>query len=37
MNIHYTSQFKRDYKRIKKQSKAIEKLKTVIGILVSGI
>ena len=36
MNIHYTSQFKRDYKKIKKQSKAIDKLKTVIEILVSG-
>lgn len=36
MNIHYTSQFKRDYKRIKRQGKAIVKLKTVVGILVSG-
>ena len=36
MNIYYTSQFKRDYKKIKKQSKAIDKLKTVIKIPVSG-
>ncbi len=36
MNIHYTSQFKRDYKKIKRQSKTIDKLKTVVEILVSG-
>ncbi len=36
MNLLYTSQFKRDYKKIKKQSKAVDKLKIVIEILVSG-
>ena len=36
MNIFYTTQFKRDYKRIKKQHKDLEKLKTVINLLVSG-
>ena len=36
MNIHYTSQFKRDYKRVKKQDKDVEKLKNIIEILISG-
>ncbi len=36
MNIHYTSQFKRDYKRIKKQNKDLSKLRTVIEILATG-
>lgn len=33
MNIRYTTQFKKDYKRVKKQHKDLEKLKTVIGLL----
>jgi len=37
LNIHYTSQFKRDYKKIKKQNKDLSKLRTVIEILSSGI
>lgn len=36
MKITYTSQFKRDYKRIKKQNKALDKLKALIEKLVSG-
>ncbi|MCU0643788.1 MAG: type II toxin-antitoxin system YafQ family toxin [bacterium] len=36
MTIHYTSQFKRDYKRIQKQNKALAKLRTVIEILAAG-
>ena len=36
MNIYYTSQFKKDYKRVKKQNKDLEKLKLVIDLLVSG-
>ena len=36
MTIHYTSQFKRDYKRIKKQNKDLAKLRTVIEKLASG-
>lgn len=36
MNIFYSTQFKRDYKRIKKQHKDLDKLKTVINLLVSG-
>ena len=36
MNIHYTTQFKKDYKRIKKQKKDLSKLKTVIEKLSSG-
>ena len=35
MNIVYSSQFKRDYKRVKKQGKDIEKLRTAIEKLVS--
>lgn len=36
MIIFYTTQFKRDYKRIKKQQKKLIKLRTVIEILASG-
>ena len=36
MNIHYTTQFKKDYKRLKRQNKNIEKLNKVIKLLVSG-
>ena len=36
MNLYYTSQFKKDYKRVKKQNKDLEKLKTVIELLLSG-
>ncbi len=36
MNIHYTSQFKKDYKRISKQNKDVSKLRTVIEKLVAG-
>ncbi len=35
MKIHYTTQFKKDYKRIKKQNKDLSKLKTVIEKLSS--
>ncbi|WP_419659443.1 type II toxin-antitoxin system YafQ family toxin [Desulfosarcina variabilis] len=35
MNIHYTTQFKKDYKRIKKQNKDLSKLRTVIEKLSS--
>jgi mRNA interferase YafQ len=30
LKIKYTSQFKKDYKRIQKQNKDVEKLKSVI-------
>ncbi len=36
MNLHYTSQFKKDYKRISKQNKDLKKLRTVIEKLVAG-
>ena len=36
MNIHYTTQFKKDYKRIKKQNKDSDQLKVVIEKLVAG-
>jgi mRNA interferase YafQ len=36
LNIHYTTQFKKDYKRIKKQNKNLSKLRTVIEKLVEG-
>ena len=36
MNIHYTTQFKKDYKRIKKQNKDPDQLKVVIKKLVGG-
>jgi mRNA interferase YafQ len=36
LNIHYTTQFKKDYKRIKKQNKDPDQLKVVIAKLVAG-
>ncbi len=36
MNLHYTTQFKKDYKRIKKQNKDVAKLKIVVESLVKG-
>ncbi len=36
MNLNYTTQFKKDYKRIKKQNKDLSKLRIVIEKLVSG-
>lgn len=36
MNIHYTTQFKKDYKRIKKQNKDLSKLRIVIELLAEG-
>ena len=36
MKIIYTTQFKRDYKRIKKQKKELAKLKVLVEKLVSG-
>lgn len=36
MNIHYTTQFKKDYKRIKRQKKNIQKLESIITLLVTG-
>ena len=36
MTIIYTTQFKRDYKKIKKQHKELNKLKLLIEKLVSG-
>jgi mRNA interferase YafQ len=36
LNIYYTTQFKRDYKRIKKQQKDLAKLKIVIDSLAIG-
>jgi mRNA interferase YafQ len=36
LNIHYTTQFKKDYKRIKRQIKDLSKLRTVIEILADG-
>jgi mRNA interferase YafQ len=36
LNIHYTTQFKKDYKRIKKQNKDLSKLRTVIEKLADG-
>ena len=35
MNIYYTTQFKKDYKRIKKQQKDLLKLKKVLDLLTS--
>ena len=34
--VDYTTEFKKDYKKIKKQNKNIEKLKTIIEQLTSG-
>jgi len=36
LNLHYTSQFKKDYKRISKQNNNLAKLRTVIEKLVAG-
>ena len=36
MNIYYSTQFKKDYKRIKKQNKDLEKLRIVVELLSSG-
>jgi len=36
LTIIYTTQFKRDYKRIKKQNKELNKLKVLIEKLVTG-
>ena len=36
MNIHYTTQFKKDYKRIKRQNKDLSKIRVVIETLSSG-
>lgn len=36
MTIYYTSQFKRDYKKIKKRKKDLSKLKVVIEKLITG-
>ena len=35
MNIHYTTQFKKDFKRIKRQKKDLTKLELLIRILAS--
>jgi len=32
--LHYTTQFKKDYKKVKKQNKDLSKLRVVIGKLV---
>lgn len=36
MSIHYTTQFKKDYKRIKRQNKDVTKLETVVRLLAGG-
>ena len=36
MNLHYTTQFKKDYKRVKKQNKGLDKLRSIIETLVAG-
>ena len=36
MNINYTTQFKKDYKRIKKQNKDLDKLRVIIEKLAAG-
>jgi len=36
LKIYYTTQFKRDYKRIKKQIKDLDKLKIIIEKLAAG-
>ena len=36
MNPHYTTQFKKDYKRIKKQNKDLSKIRVVIEKLAKG-
>ncbi len=35
MNIRYSSQFKKDYKKVQKQNKDIRKLKSIIEALIS--
>ncbi|MFO7884181.1 MAG: type II toxin-antitoxin system YafQ family toxin [Desulfobacteraceae bacterium] len=36
MNIHFTTQFKKDYKRVKRQNKDLSKLKALIEKLSTG-
>ncbi|EMF0364877.1 type II toxin-antitoxin system mRNA interferase toxin, RelE/StbE family, partial [Enterococcus faecium] len=36
LNIFYTSQFKKDYKKAKKQGKDLNKLKEVLSFLKNG-
>ena len=36
MNLHYTTQFKKDYKRIRKQNKDLSKIRAVIERLAAG-
>ena len=36
MKLHYTTQFKKDYKRVNKQNKDLSKLRAVIEKLVAG-
>jgi len=36
LNLHYTTQFKKDYKRIRKQNKDLSKIRTVIERLAAG-
>ena len=36
MKFHYTTQFKKDYKRVNKQNKDLSKLRAVIEKLVAG-
>ena len=36
MNLNYTTQFKKDYKRLKKQNKDLSKLRVVIEKLIVG-
>ncbi|MBN1561867.1 type II toxin-antitoxin system YafQ family toxin [candidate division KSB1 bacterium] len=36
MNVYYTIQFKKDYKRIKKQNKDLDKLRKIIELLSTG-
>jgi mRNA interferase YafQ len=36
LNIHYTTQFKKDYKRIRKQNKDLSKIRAVIEKLAAG-
>ncbi|MBN1617826.1 type II toxin-antitoxin system YafQ family toxin [Candidatus Dojkabacteria bacterium] len=36
MNLVYSTQFKKDYKRVKKRNKDLYKLKTVIELIMTG-
>ncbi len=36
MNIYYTTQFKKDYKRLKRQNKDLAKMQSIIRLLVNG-